>query len=75
MIGLAGIIGFLAFEKLGPCPDSVAVTKKSTFFKLGKEGENRGGSYRTIVDLDLSILAVLNCCQHNKRAWAQRLST
>jgi hypothetical protein len=25
----------------GPCPDSVAVTKKSSFFKLGKEGGKR----------------------------------
>jgi hypothetical protein len=25
----------------GPCPDSVAATKESSFFKLGKEGGKR----------------------------------
>jgi len=48
----------------GPCPDSVAVMKESSFFQVGKERGGRG--YCTVVDLELSILAALDCCQHNK---------
>jgi hypothetical protein len=55
--------------KIGPCSDSVAVTKESSFFKLGEERERRKRLllyHMAIVDLKLSILAVFNCCQHNK---------
>ena len=55
-------------EFKGPCPDSMAVMKESSFFQVGKRGrKERGGrGYCTVVDLELSILAALDCCQHNK---------